>query len=452
MNVPRVVVVGAFGALFTVSAMAAVTPEEAKKLGSELTLFGAIKAGNADGSIPEYTGGLDKPVPGFDPKSGKYVDPFTAEKPIVRITAQNMEQYADKLSDGVKHLLKTNADYFLDVYPSHRTAAYPKAVLEATGRNATSCKTIEDQLGVDTSCRGGLPFPIPKTGYEVMWNKMLAWTGNGAWDGQGVRSYMVSSAGSPVMTAEIRSYTEKPFYQTDRSDRSEGMALRLFSRTDAPSRKAGEATGYADFLDPAASPRKAWSYAPGQRRIKMAPEFSYDTPVSTTGGVMLYDEIFLFTGLMDRFDFKLVGKKEMYIPYNNYKMTECTPDKWAQAKHMNAACERWELHRVWVVESTLKPGMRHVYNKRTYYFDEDSYNAGLMDGWDQAGNLYRTGVSYAYAAYEVPAINSPSFTIYDFNRGMYSRQSDFSQGRLLYISAKPERDLNPEAIAGGGIR
>ena len=452
MKIPAMLAVGAFSAIWGAAALAAVTAEEARQLGGELTPFGAIKAGNADNSIPAYSGGLSTPPADFDPKSGRWSDPYASDKPVVRITAANMEQYSAKLSEGVKYLLKTNSDYYLDIYPTHRSMAYPQAVLDASVRNATTCKTTDEQLGVAQDCRGGVPFPIPKSGYEVMWNKTLAFWGTGGFEGSGVRSWMISSSGTPVMTSEIRSYSEKPFWQVDRTDRNTNMATRIYSKTDAPSRKAGEATGYADFLDPSSSPRKAWSYAPGQRRIKMAPEFSYDTPVSTTGGVMLYDEIFLFSGLMDRFDFKLVGKKEMYIPYNNYKLAECKVAQWSKPKTINPECERWELHRVWVVESTLKPGMRHVYSKRTYYLDEDNYTSGLMDGWDQAGKLYRTAVQYSIQAYNVPSVYAPSFVIYDFNKGMYSRQSDYSDGKIFYVPAKSDRELSPESIAGSGIR
>lgn len=454
MNIPRVIAAGALSTVFAASAVAAVSPEEAKKLGGELTLFGSIKAGNADGSIPAYTGGLATPPAGYDPNSGKYVDPFASEKPLYRITAQNMDKYADKLSEGVKHLLQINPDYYIDVWPTHRTAAYPQNVLEATVRNATTCKTIRDQLGVDKGCRGGLPFPIPKTGYEVMWNKVLAYNGPGAWQTYGTRSYIIPTNGVPVLTSIMENYTEKPYYQVDRSDRSDNMLVRLSSKTSAPARKAGEASGYADFLDPAENPRKAWSYAPGQRRIKMAPEFSYDTPVSTIGGAASFDELFLFTGLMDRFDFKLVGKKEMYIPYNNYKLQHCKLDQWAMPKHMNPDCERWELHRVWVVEATLKPGKRHINSKRMYYFQEDDYVGGIMEGWDQAGKLYRTGIAYAYTAYEVPAPYGPAFAFYDFNKGIYARMVDLSEpdSKAFHIPARPERDLNPEAVAGAGIR
>ncbi|WAH55389.1 DUF1329 domain-containing protein [Pseudomonas silvicola] len=437
------------------SAFAAVPPAEAAKLGGELTEFGAIKAGNQAGTIPAYTGGITTIPAQFDPKAGFWADPYKDDKPRLRITADNMSQYADQLSEGVKHLLKTNKDYYLDIYPSHRSIAYPASVLQASKRNALTCKTTNDALAVSPDCRGGVPFPIPTNGNEMMWNKILSYNGQGALFGYGSRNYIVPANGSFVMTSQIRTYTEKPYYQTDRTDRQGNMTLRLYSQTDAPSRKAGEATGYSDFLDPLGNPRKAWSYTPGQRRIKMAPEFSYDTPVSTTGGVMLYDELYLFNGAMDRFDFKLVGKKEMFIPYNNYKMLspECTPEKKLKPGFVSPECERWELHRVWEVEATLKPGMRHVYKKRTYYFDEDDLTSGMFDGWDQNGTLYRTGYLYSAALYDSKAMFDGAWVIFDFNKGMYSFQSDVSGGKDFYRNdVKSERELSPESIAGSGIR
>lgn len=454
MKLRSVLLINLAAYLCASSSFAAVAPGEAAKLGGELTEFGAIKAGNQAGTIPPYTGGITSVPADFDPKSGGWADPYKGDKPRLRITGENMDQYADQLSDGVKHLLKTNKEYYLDIYPTRRSAIYPDSVLQASKRNAQSCKTENDGLAIGAECRGGVPFPIPTTGNEVMWNKVLAYNGQGALYGSGSRNYIVPSNGNFVMTSQIRTYTEKPFYQPQRSDRQENMTLRLYSQTDAPSRKAGEATGYNDFLDPMKSPRKAWSYTPGQRRIKMAPEFSYDTPVSTTGGVVLYDELYLFSGAMDRFDFKLVGKKEMFIPYNSYKIhsPECTPEKKLKATFVAPECERWELHRVWQVEATLKPGMRHVYKKRMYYFDEDDMTTGMFDGWDQSGNLYRTGYNYTMVLYDAKAKFDASWAIFDFNKGMYSFQSDKSLSKDVYMEAKSERELNPESIAGSGIR
>src|SRR5216117_2538075 len=90
--------------MFAGSAFAAVSPDEAAKIKTTLTPMGAEKAGNADGSIPAWTGGLTKDVAGA--KFGDVpADPFPGEKPVLQITTRNAAQYADKLSEGTKALL-----------------------------------------------------------------------------------------------------------------------------------------------------------------------------------------------------------------------------------------------------------------------------------------------------------------------------------------------------------
>ena len=153
---------------------AAVPADEAKQLGTTLTEFGATKAGNADGSIPAYAGGYTGTPAGFKPDSGVWADPFKDDKPLFRIDAKNMDKYADKLSEGQKYLFKTYpTTFYMDIYPSHRSAAYPEKMLQATVRNATACKTLKDGIAIDKACRGGLPFPIPKNGLEAVWNLSL---------------------------------------------------------------------------------------------------------------------------------------------------------------------------------------------------------------------------------------------------------------------------------------
>ena len=270
-----------------VPAFAAVTAEEAKQLGTTLTEFGAIKAGNADGSIPAYAGGLTKAPAGFKADSGFWVDPFKDEKPVLRIDSKNMAQHAALLSEGQKQLLSKNPSYYLNVYPTHRTAAYPKKILDATVRNATTCKTTKEGLAIDRSCRGGMPFPIPKTGYEVMWNQILRYQGEAMTNTTASRSWVVDSSGKAVMTAEQATVQDFVYYQTNQADRDPDMVWRTYSISKSPARRAGEMTGLADYLDPVARPRRAWSYTPGLRRVKLSPEFSYDTPVASMGGVTL---------------------------------------------------------------------------------------------------------------------------------------------------------------------
>src|SRR5690606_38331791 len=243
-------------------------------------------------------------------------------------------------------------------------------------------------------------------------------------------------------------FVERPFYQMDVPGRDEQMYTRVYSVTKEPARRAGEMTGYMDFLDPTSRPRRAWSYTPGQRRVKLAPEFAYDTPVASMGGIELFDELFMFSGMQDRFDFKLVGKKEMYIPYNNYELYfDCNADTQLMASHLNPECERWELHRVWEVEATLKEGRRHVYSKRTYYLDEDTYGAGLYDAWDQSGQLYRSMMLGGVQLYDHDIPYIVKHVSYDFNRGMYGLINDaLAGGYKVLESPRSERELNPEAI------
>lgn len=429
-------------------ALAAVSPEEARQLGTSLTEFGAIKAGNKEGTIPAYTGGLTVAPSDFKPNSGYWSDPYKADKAVLRIDGKNAAQYADKLSAGQMKLLAQNPEYYLDIYPTHRSTALPDSVLKATVRNATACKLEKNNYAVDTACRGGLPFPIPKTGYEVMWNVLLRYVGDTGFTTESGRSWIVDANGRPTLTSEQFTKVEKPYYQTKIADRDPQLYWRAYAITNAPARKSGQAEMIADYLDTVEKPRRAWSYTPGQRRVKLAPEFVYDTPVSALGGVILYDELFMFSGKMDRFDFKLVEKKEMYIPYNSYKFNfECKGEMQFKQKNVNPACERWELHRVWVVEATLKPGMRHVYSKRTYYIDEDNYGAGMFDALDNNGQLYRSMFNSVFQAYDHAIPLALKSVTYDFNRSNFAVLGDASVGGFLIPkTALPEQEMTVEAM------
>lgn len=431
------------------SSFAAVTAEEAKQLGTTLTDFGGIKAGNKEGTIPAYTGGLTVAPPDFKPKSGYWADPYKDEKPLFRIDAKNVDQYADKLTEGQKELIKKNpTTYYLDIYPSHRTFTLPDKVLKATVRNATGCKTSKENLALDVACRGGMPFPIPKTGYEVMWNLMTRYVPVQGYTTDNARSWVIDTLGRPTVTSDGFTLTEMPYYQTDMKDRDPEMYWRVLQLTKAPARKAGGMSGMVDYLDTVERPRRAWSYTTGQRRVKLAPEFAYDTPVSDLGGVTLFDELFVFSGKMDRFNFKLIGKKEMYLPYNNYKFYfGCKDETQFTKNHINPACERWELHRAWVVEATLKPGMRHVYSKRTYYIDEDSYGSAMFDAFDQQGKLYRSLFNAIIQGYDINAAFSVKNVTYDFEKGMYAVGGDVSNGGYKIPSAaRSEIEMSAEAL------
>lgn len=242
---------------------AAVSAEEAKALGTTLTEMGAIKAGNKEGTIPEYTGGLTKAPPGFKPGSGYWADPFAGEKLLYRIDGKNAAQHADKLSEAQKLLLKTYPEYYLDVYPTHRSAAYPDAVLKATVRNATTCTAGKDYFSVDVACRGGIPFPIPKNGNEVMWNLALRYSvATDVTTEHGV-SWLIDSKGQQTVVSDQFTRTERPYYQLDQTDRDANMILRTYSVAKAPARISGQMTMLVDYIDMDGKPRRAFNYSPG---------------------------------------------------------------------------------------------------------------------------------------------------------------------------------------------
>ena len=169
----------AVSALATQGADAAPTAAEAARLGKDLTPVGAEKAGNKEGTIPAWTGGLCSPPAGYKPANGKngfpYVDPFAAEKPIARITADNLSQWADKLDRRPRSKLfkRFPATYRMDVYPTHRTACHPDWVYENTIKRVMNPKLVGDAPGLD-GAHAQVPFPIPKTGQEAMWNSVTA--------------------------------------------------------------------------------------------------------------------------------------------------------------------------------------------------------------------------------------------------------------------------------------
>ena len=431
------------------SVHAAATADEAKALGTKLTPIGAEMAANADGTIPAYTGGLTTPPADFKAGSGIRPDPFAGEKPRVVIDAKNMSKYEGQLTEGAKALLTKYPTFHLDVYPTHRTVAFPKFVTENTAKAATTAKTTNDGRSF-TGAHAGFPFPIPKDGYEAMWNHLVRFNGV-AYENK-YRNLSVDSSGHASLTTEGNSIQEYPYWDAAQADSDTYWRIKL-SYT-GPARRAGEALQLFDPLDLGTKDRRAWIYLPGQRRVKVAPDLAFDTPNPGTAGSTTFDDTFIFNGSMDRFDFKLVGKKEMIVPYNAYRAVyQSTQDALLTPNHLNPDLVRWETHRVWVVEATLREGKRHVYSKRTFYLDEDSWAALASDEYDGRGQLYRAGFAYMAPSYDLPAPYTDMFGHYDLIARIYSLTGYTAEtGGLRMSKPRSEREWSPDALAGSGIR
>ena len=429
--------------------LGAVSADEAKKLGTTLTAVGAEKSGNADGSIPPYTGGLTTPPANFKTGSGIRPDPFANEKPLFSVSAKNMSQYTNKLTEGVKALMKKYPTYRIDVFKTHRTVSMPQYVLDNTLQNATHAQTSNNGLAVKNA-KGGVPFPIPKDGYEAMWNHLLRYSGESTT--HKYKNFNIDASGRSVMSCEATLVENYPYY--NRKGKSSDFYYMLKNSYIGPARRSGEIVMVKFPINMAEQSTSAWQYLPGQRRVKMAPELLFDTPNTANNGMTTYDDNFMFNGSMERYNFKLIEKREMLVPYNAYKMTyQVKSDELFHPKHANPDHVRWELHRVWVVEGTLKQGQRHIYSKRVYYIDEDSWAALASDEYDMRGNLYRVQLASLSQSYDAQAVLSSPSISYDLIAGSYSYTGFFGDnGSVKYTPNLPDSFWNPEGMAGSGVR
>jgi hypothetical protein len=359
------------------------------------TYSGAIRAGSADGTIPSYTGGLLKPPAGFDPRRG-YLDPFAAEKPLFTISAANRAEHAALLSEGLSALLERERAFAMPVYRSHRTAGIPEPavadVLAERGRIRLEGSAL---IGRE---RSTVPFPQPRSGEEVMLNFLLRYGGGGF-----EREYSWFPVRPDGGTYRV-GYADRVVYadHMDPPQTASGLLLAFTSRYTAPGSLAGTVYLVHEFIDPIRQPRAAWVYSAAQRRVRRAPDLAYDNVADGTEGMRVTDQYFGFNGALDRYDWKLIGRREMLVPYNTYRIGDKSL-KYADIVRKgsaNSELMRYERHRVWVVEATLKPGSKHIYGRRVFHFDEDSWALLIEDCYDNRGAIWRVGVHGFVQAYD----------------------------------------------------
>jgi Protein of unknown function (DUF1329) len=199
----------------------------------------------------------------------------------------------------------------------------------------------------------------------------------------------------------------------------------------------------------------SWVYLTGQRRVRKLPNPCCDTPTPFSAGVVTFDEVETYTGRLDRFDWKLVGKREMLIPYNvNMLSVPMKDTEVLSAGHLNPDHVRWELHRVWVVDASLRAGQRHPSPKARYYLDEDTWTAVTAERYDANGALARIPFSLLFNLPEVPAVMNATWGVYDLISGASYISTLFNEKKvqLEVIAPPPEIFFTPEAMAAENAR
>ena len=441
------------GAALTVAfastgAFAQVSAAEAARLGQDLTPMGAERAGNAAGTIPAWDGGLSSAPAGHVP-GGHYADPFAGDSMLFTIDASNLSQHRDKLTPGQIALLETYPTWKMNVYPTRRSAAFPQAHYEQTMANATRVSLAADG-GTFTGTTGGIPFPIPQNGMEAIWNHLARYRGE---------AYAMNWSQAAV--TRTGSYTPVRFeYEYDFHYGSltkspdqieEGKLFNFLQTVTAPARLAGQILLVHEFVDR----RQAWTYNPGQRRVRLAPNVAYDNPGTAADGLRTNDDFDMFNGAIDRYNWELVGKREIYVPYNAYKLVgnSISMADVLQAGHVNPDHARYELHRVWVVDATLKEGTSHMYKRRTFYLDEDSWSILAVDKYDARDQLWRVSELHTINWFDIPMVYPNLEVHHDLQSGRYIAMGLRNDEARVYdtIDARPAR-FTPAGLRGAGTR
>jgi hypothetical protein len=437
--------------LLTSLATFAVQPQpQAPILGGEiLTPIGAQRAGNAQGTIPPWTGGLTQPPANYRPEHHE-VDPFPEDQILFTIDADNMAAYADQLSPGQQALLKRYPQtWHLNVYRSRRSAAYPQRVYDAIARNATSAQLVTAGRGGVTGAEISSPFPLPTSGVELIWNHNLRWRGIRVERREGSAAVTRAGRFTPVISDQDWAFpygfdSGSPFKQ-----RYPNLLLAIKSKVIAPGFLSGDGLLVFETIDQTNDPRKTWNYSRALRRVVRLPYFGYQIPAQNSDGLRTVDDFDLYNGPPDRFEWRLLGKRELYIPYNAYRLHDhqLSAEDIIRVGHINPDHARYELHRVWEVEGRIRSGERHVYSRRVFYLDEDSWQIAVADSYDNSGELWRVNEAHALNYYTVPVLWSTLEVYHDLKQErMLVNGLDNEQQPYRFRSDGDPREFSPNAL------
>lgn len=402
----------------SVNASATASEDTLAQLGKELTALGALQVGSADGRIPAWTGGIATPPADYS-VGDLHADPFAADKVLFTITKQNIADYKDQISEGYAYYLSNMPEFKMHVYPTRRSAAFPQRIYDKTIANARTAQVVNDGWTI-AGATEGVPFPVPKNGLEAIWNFKLTYRGDE------FKRMLIQANPSSDGSYELsvtEEYAKYPYSLPDATIESiDNIQFVILHRSLSPISTAGQLILAADHFDMSQGQRSAWVYNPQQRRVRRAPTLTYDNPSSATEGIRTNDQGNMFNGAVDRYDWKLVGRKEMIVPYNAYKLhsSDVSADDIIRPNHINPELVRYEAHRMWVVNAHLKAGASHLFAKRTFYLDEDSWQATNVDLYDNDGKLVKMSERHNISYYEVPVFWTTLDVHYDLASQRYN--------------------------------
>ncbi|TDU28055.1 uncharacterized protein DUF1329 [Panacagrimonas perspica] len=427
--------------------IAKVTEEDAQQLRNRLTPMGAERAGDEDGTIPEWRGGMTAPPPCYV-AGGRYCDPHPEDKPYVTITTGTREEWRDYLSAGHIALLEANRKTFqMNLYPSRRTFANPGAVYDAAYQNAIKA-TLSPGGNAVREARIAVPFPMPTAGAEVVWNHRLRWRG------PAYRRVLTQASVTPSGEATLLSLREDADFPYARGELGEdGVAQQWLWVVLLPERLQGYLMMVKDSIDGDGVPLTAWRQQPREgevaRRMRKSRMFGFDNNMMLSDDLRFEDQLDGFFGSPERYTWRIVARRPMVVPYNSYALHSGrkTLRSIIRPAHLDPALVRYELHRVWVVEAELKPQALHRHKRRTFYFDEDSWQLLMVDLYDRTDKLWRFQEIHPLMAYDRATLMPAVEVQYDLASSRY-----LLQGIDENDPERAEMAFNPEHFTVSGAR
>ena len=446
MQFIRLSIVATALSLLTVSAMAKMSAEDVARLGQDLNPIGGIKAGSEDGLLAQWTGsvvGLPEGLQWGGPGT-PYPNPWPDEKPLFVISKDNMAQYKARLSPGQVALFDTYPETFtMPVYPGHRDFAFYPEFYEKVRYNAEHSELINDDEGIQ-GFLGGAAFPVPSTGPEAVWFTRTTGANETI---EGEYSDIAVFPNGTKSTRRSRFLQESPYASRNNPIEADFEYPNLgefggyiMTYVTEPARDKGLITAVIEPYDYSMNAREVWRYLPGSRRVRRAPTVGFDTP-DGPGGLKTVDEVRGFNGSMERFEWKLLGREEIYIPYHNYDFDapDISYDELLTKFHANPDFMRYELRRVWVVEGTLRDGERHIYGKRRIYVDEDTGFTAITENYDGRGELWKVVLTNNVYDYGSQAYVRRAQMYHDLRAGAYIAERLINDSAPMLYDVKPMR-------------
>ena len=439
------------GLVFAVPTAAQLSADQIARLGGDLTPLGGVRVGNREGTIPAWIDGIKEPPVGYV-VGEHHRDPYPDDQPLFTIDASNSERYRTRLSAGHRELLRTYSSFKMPVYPTRRSASVPQRIYDATRRVAASASLVNQGNGVRDAAIG-TPFPIPDNGLQVIWNHLLRYRGEtvACTVGQAV----VDRDGSYTVLKNHIEAEMRYWLPGITAESLDNKVILMKQKVLPPAPSAGEALLVHETMNQVDEPRRAWTYRPNDKRVRRAPNIAYDASGLATGGLRTTDQADMFNGAVDRYNWQLVGKREMYVPYNAYKVhgNNLTFADILTPLHPNPEHLRYELHRVWVVRATLKADTRHIYKRRTLYVDEDSWSILVADMYDHGDQIWRVSEGHVINYYEKPLVWATLEVHLDLRQRRYFAFGLDNEYPMCTWDIKLQaRDFTPRALRQAGER